>query len=135
MSERLQIVCFLLWKARVESTTKVLFLSEIIYGAKNSVIRLVNSRRANDFCSRLLKVSNYSLENGRTKKDAVDILSKLKTKGYISIVDTSIELLKDFDGCVSLSYLPDTLFDKMKPLIEMTDESFLEEVIKYAKNY
>ncbi len=135
MSERLQIVCFLLWKANIKSTLKIVFLSEIIYGSKGSIVRTVNSRKAYDFCSRLLKISNYSLDNQRTKKDAIDILSKLKEKGYVQIIGTEIITLKDFDGCVLLSYLPNELVSKLAPLIEMTDESFLEEVIKYAKNH
>ena len=134
MSERLQIICFLIWGVGINSTLKVVFLTEIIYGAKGSICKLVNGRKTHDFCSRMLKTSNYSLKNERSKKDVIEILSMLKDKGFIGINGLKIEAVSEFCGTVNLSYLSELLAKKMAPLAEMTDDSFLEEVIKYAKD-
>lgn len=135
MSERLQIVYFLLWKVKIISTFKVILLCEILYCAKGSINRLVNSRKKYDFCSRLLKISNYSLENENIKNDVLDVLLVLKEKGFILVEGTKIKLLKEFDGFVLLNYLSDSLIFKLSPFINMSEESFIEEVLKYAKSY
>lgn len=134
MSERLQIIRFLIWSAGIKSTLKVVFLTEIIYGVKGSISKLVNSKRPYDFCTRMLKASNYSIKNDRSKKDVIEILSVLKDKSFIGINGLEIEIVSDFEGTVNLSYLSEPLINKIAPLAEMTDDSFLEEVIKYAKD-
>ena len=135
MSERLQIICFLIWKVGIRSTIKIVFLTEIIYGAKGTINRLVNSRRTYDFCLRLLKTSNYSLCNTRAKKDIIDILSMLQTKSFLNIYKTEIETISNYENIIGLIYLPEQLAIKLVPFVAMTNESFLEEVIKYAKDY
>lgn len=135
MSERLQVICFLIWNAEIRSTLKVFFLTEIIYGAKGSINKLVNSRKSYDFCARLLKASVFSLQNERSKKDITDILLMLENKGFVTINGLNLEKQNIFTNIVNLNYLSDELVLKLRPFVDMTDESFLEEVIKYAKDY
>lgn len=135
MSERLQVIRFLIWDVGIKSTLKLIFLTEIIYGAKGSINKLVNSRRPYDFCSRLLKTSNYSVQNERSKKDVIDILSALKNKGFITINGLDIQIVSNYENTIKLTYLPDQLPIKLTPFVDMTNESFLEEIIKYAKDY
>lgn len=135
MSERLQVIRFLIWDVGIKSSLKLIFLTEIIYGAKGSINKLVNSRKTYDFCSRLLKTSNYSVQNERSKKDVIDILSALKNKGFITINGLDIQIVSNYENTIKLTYLPDQLPIKLTPFVDMTNESFLEEIIKYAKDY
>ena len=135
MSERLQVIRFLIWDVGIKSTLKLIFLTEILYGAKGSINKLVNSRKTYDFCSRLLKTSNYSVQNERSKKDVIDILSALKNKGFITINGLDIQIVSKYENTIKLTYLPDQLPIKLTPFVDMTNESFLEEIIKYAKDY
>ncbi len=135
MSERLQILYFLMQVVGVKSILKLIFLTEIIFGAKGSIDKLANAKKMYDFCSELLKTSNFTIQNQRSKKDVIDILAMLRKKHFIAINGMDIELLSSFNKVVELNVLSDTLAKKLEPFIEMTNESFLEEIIKYAKDY
>ncbi len=132
LSEKIQILSWLLKQCNISSTLKIVFLTELLYGSRDKVSDLNRYNTKNDYFGKVCKYSNIGIEKiSLTINDSFICLDILKKNNIISINDNCIKILKDIRN-VDLSYLTNKTRNGIIAVNSLSDESFLDEVLKYV---
>lgn len=132
LSEKIQILSWLLSQCNITSTLKAIFLTELLYGSKDKVVELNRYNTKNDYFGKVCKFSNIGIEKiSMVINDSIICLDILKKNNIISICDNCIKVLKDI-RTIDLSYLTDKTRNGISNVNLLSDESFLDEVLKYV---
>lgn len=134
LSEKMQIVLFLIYKCNIDSVAKIVFLSNIIYFGQNTIISIDSTVKKYGYFNELMKGASYEIYNYNNYLDIFIILDMLKKNCYINIVKNDLLKSKQFEKFIDLPYLSNKLKKQIETISQFTDETLIDEVIKYAKN-
>ncbi|MBR3891412.1 MAG: hypothetical protein IKJ30_05020 [Bacilli bacterium] len=132
VSEKIQIILWLLKKCNITSLIKLSILSEILYASKNKIIELNRHNKKYDYLKNLLLYSGITpkkLSDGIIV--ALDCISILVSSKLIKVVDEKVFDISDI-CIVDLDYLTNKTEESIKMVSKITDESFFDEVMKYV---
>ena len=130
ISEKVQIILWLIRECDVFSTIKLSILSSILFKAKNSMTFL--SKIKNDYFAKLIKFSNISLEELSIDIKNEFICMDLLCKKNIIAINKCGVTINELPEIIELDYLTYKVKDGLKQIVCLTDDSFIDEVLKYV---
>ena len=132
LSEKIQILFWLLNQCYVKSALKALFLTELLYGSKEKVADLNKHNLKYDYFGKICKFSNLNIQNLSVSiNDSIICLDILNSNAIVSVDKNNICVLKEIKS-IDLSYLTNKTRDGIVSVNSLSDESFLDEVLKYV---
>ena len=131
IAEKTQIISWLMVKCEIKSIIKICFLSEILFKSKHFLKKICSRKKKYSSLNDIFKYSTLSLSAFNEIEDDFIIINILKANNKIEVKDSNI-LTNDIKINFELEYLNEKLCKDLIQLNKVTDETFIDEVLKYV---